>query len=204
MRALDRRAALDFGISPQALMENAGRAVAEETLRLGPGPVTVFCGTGNNGGDGLVASRWLAKAGRRVRVVLALPPNRFKPQASALWPGIPRMGLGWTVYSGSEKLLRFTRGSRCFVDALLGTGLRAPVEDPTRAMIGWLNASGRRILSVDVPSGFDADRGLPVGEAVRATVTVTLAHPKRGLLLPGARAYVGRLVVGDIGFPLFL
>lgn len=182
-------------------MENAGRAVAQETWRLGPGPVTVFCGPGNNGGDGLVASRWLAKAGRRVRVVLALPTNRFKPEAAALWPGIPRMGLDWAVYSGSEKLLRFTRGSRCFVDALLGTGLRPPLEEPYRAMIAWLNASGRRILSVDVPSGLDADRGRPVGEAVRAAVTVTLARPKRGLILPGARAFVGRVVVGDIGFP---
>lgn len=201
MRKMDRRAESVFGISPQALMENAGRAVCDETLRLGSGPVTVFCGPGNNGGDGLVAARWLVKAGRSVRLCLALPPDRFKPEAAVLWPGIRRMGLPWMVYTGSEKLLRFIRGSRCFVDALLGTGLRPPVGEPFSTLIADLNRAKRKVLSVDVPSGLDADRGAPIGEAVRAQVTVTLARPKRGLLRPKAKKFVGRLVVGDIGFP---
>jgi hydroxyethylthiazole kinase-like uncharacterized protein yjeF len=201
MRRLDRRAASIFGISTPALMENAGRAVCAETLRLGSGPVTVFCGPGNNGGDGLVAARWLVKAGRRVRVCLALPIDRFKPDVAVLWMGIPPMGLSWTVYAGSEKLLRFIRGTRCFVDALLGTGLRPPVVDPYAGLIADLNRAAQRVVSVDVPSGLDADRGRPLGETVRADVTVTLGRPKKGLLLPSARGFVGRLVVGDIGFP---
>ena len=201
MGNLDQRAVHVFGIPVAALMENAGRAVAEEVLALGRGPVVLFCGTGHNGGDGLVAARWLLKGGRRVRVLLAKPPARLAPLPRTLWRGISRMGIPWTVFEEGKKLVEFCRGVRVGVDALLGTGLRAPVEPPYDAIIEGMNRACPRLLSVDVPSGLSADTGRPLGPAVRAKVTVTMGRAKRGLVQPAAKSYVGRLVVADIGFP---
>ncbi|HNG44903.1 MAG TPA: NAD(P)H-hydrate epimerase [Elusimicrobiota bacterium] len=201
MRALDRRVVRDFGLPTAVLMENAGRAVAAEALRMTRGPVAVLCGTGNNGGDGLVAARWLFLAGRTVRLVLARPPARFGPDARVFWPSLRRLKIPWRVFDGAQKLVKFTTGCRLWIDALVGVGARGPLRAPMADLVRAVNADGRPVLAVDVPSGLDADTGRAAGDAMRATRTLALGRIKIGLTRAVARPRVGRLLWDPIGFP---
>jgi NAD(P)H-hydrate epimerase len=198
MQEIDRRAAEEFGVSPDVLMENAGRAVADVVgERISPScPVVVVCGKGNNGGDGLVAARRLAERGFEVEV-LALAPV-YDPATPA--------GRAWEkVRDRVDFVGRFkTRPMAALVDAIFGTGLSREVRGRERDLILRMNSLDPRwfpVVSVDVPSGLDANTGRPLGVAVRATATVTLGLPKVGFLRPEARPYVGELIVADIGFP---
>jgi NAD(P)H-hydrate epimerase len=198
MQEIDRRAAEEFGVSPDVLMENAGRAVADVVgERISPScPVVVVCGKGNNGGDGLVAARRLAERGFEVEV-LALAPL-YDPATPA--------GRAWEkVRDRVDFVGRFkTRPMAALVDAIFGTGLSREVHGRERDLILRMNSLDPRwfpVVSVDVPSGLDANTGRPLGVAVRATATVTLGLPKVGFLRPEARPYVGELIVADIGFP---
>jgi NAD(P)H-hydrate epimerase len=198
MQEIDRRAAEEFGVSPDVLMENAGRAVADVVgERISPScPGVVVCGKGNNGGDGLVAARRLAERGFEVEV-LALAPV-YDPATPA--------GRAWEkVRDRVDFVGRFkTRPMAALVDAIFGTGLSREVRGRERDLILRMNSLDPRwfpVVSVDVPSGLDANTGRPLGVAVRATATVTLGLPKVGFLRPEARPYVGELIVADIGFP---
>ncbi len=202
MRALDREAMERFGLPGAVLMENAGRAAAECALRLFKGPsAAIFCGGGNNGGDGLAAARHLANAGWKVRVVLARPPARYAGDALCHWKIARAMKISYMVFQNPKKLLKFIGFAPLLVDALLGTGAQGPLREPYRALISLINDLRRPVLAVDVPSGLDADTGEVVENAVRARATVTMALPKKGLLKRSAHPWVGRLLVADIGFP---
>lgn len=206
MRELDRKAIQELGIPSVCLMELAGLAVARETEALieGGGPVVVVAGRGNNGGDGYVAARHLANRGLETQVLVLAPEEQIAGDARINLDIILRMGLlvrflatpvRWEVYR--DHLER----ASVVVDALLGTGLRGEVREPARAAIEVLNKAAKRVVAVDVPSGLDCDTGQPLGLAVRATVTVTFARAKVGLLQDASTPYVGRLVVADIGIP---
>jgi hydroxyethylthiazole kinase-like uncharacterized protein yjeF len=191
MRAWDRRAIDDTGIPERVLMENAGRAAAAVIHRLHPhGRVLVACGSGNNGGDGLVAARSLGAWGHEVRVLAA----GSRPPDAAL-------AHGWqveTVEMGSMESA--VAAADVLVDALLGTGSTGAPRDPYNRIIRAMNASGRPVVALDGPSGIDFTTGAVAGEAVRADVTVTFGAPKRGLLLFPGRAQAGRIVCVEIGF----
>lgn len=180
MREIDRLAIEEYGIPSLALMENAGVAVAREVEALGAHRVLVVCGAGNNGGDGYVAARHLANHGVLVQILAAA-----EPKGDAAIMARPARRLCGTV--GSPDAI---------VDALFGTGLTRPIEGD---WIARINGAGVPVVAADIPSGLDADTGLPLGDAVRATVTVTMGLPKVGFAR--ATAYVGRVVVADIGFP---
>ncbi len=186
------------GLSEEVLMENAGRALAEGVLQFPGREVLVVCGGGNNGGDGLVAARWLIKAGRRARIVLWRKPEHFRNACRAHWRALAACRP--TVRVWSPRLRLPDRGEPV-VDAFLGLGVRPPLSDDAVALIRWMNARRGPKIAADVPSGLDADRGAPLPEAVRARLTVTMGCPKRGLVLTRARPYVGILLVGDLGFP---
>ncbi|MBI4396184.1 MAG: NAD(P)H-hydrate epimerase [Elusimicrobia bacterium] len=204
MRELDRRAIEDFGVPGVVLMENAGRAVAEAVRRFPGSTVDLYCGGGNNGGDGLVAARHLANAGRQVRLILAHPPDHFKGDAFIHWKPIEQMKLPYILFQSLQKLLQFKRRPRIVVDALLGTGARCPLEEPYRSLVAAINNQPRPVVAVDVPSGLDADTGTAGDMAVKALLTVTLGLPKKGLTKKSARPWVGKLVVADIGLPINL
>lgn len=197
MRALDARA-MALGLSAEVLMENAGRALAEGILTFRSRSALVVCGGGNNGGDGLVAARWLMKAGVRTRVLFWKNPTDYKNECLAHWKAL-RSCRPKTARWRPE--LRLGDHGEAVVDAFLGTGVRPPLTSAALALIGWMNLRRGIKIAADVPSGLDADRGLPLGDAVRAALTVTMGLPKKGLVLTRARPYVGRLVVGDLGFP---
>jgi hydroxyethylthiazole kinase-like uncharacterized protein yjeF len=184
------------GIAGIALMENAGRAVADAVVaRRRGGRVVVVAGPGNNGGDGFVAARILAEAGCNVTVLLAGALAQLKGDAAlaaARWRGVTAPALPDAL-----------GGADIIVDALFGAGLDRPVEGVARAMIEAMNAGGRDvpIIAVDLPSGINGDTGAIMGAAVEATATVTFFRKKPGhLLLPG-RSHCGLIALRDIGIP---
>ncbi|MCC6731339.1 MAG: NAD(P)H-hydrate dehydratase [Chthonomonadales bacterium] len=195
MRDLDSRAIGEAGMPGVVLMENAGRAVASVLTRRFGGlvgtRVHVACGTGNNGGDGFVVARLLALGGARVAVSLAGDAERVRGEA--------RVHLSLLHAAGAERV-DVVGDADLYVDALLGTGSRGAPREPHASAIRRMNASGRPIVAVDIPSGVDADTGAIEGDAVDATVTVTFAFPKLGMFIAPGAARVGDLVVDHIGF----
>jgi NAD(P)H-hydrate epimerase len=201
MRALEKRAIEEAGITAAVLMENAGRAVAEEALRMAPsGLIVVACGRGNNGGDGFVAARHLDICGVPVRVV-ALDPARLEGDALANYRALRFSGVE-VVSIGAAWIQEFKgalSGAALVVDALFGTGLSGPLKEPWPAVIDAVNTCGAPVLAVDIPSGLDGDSGEPLGAAVHAARTVTMHAPKAGF--DKGRPYTGEVVVADIGIP---
>ncbi len=203
MRALDRWTIAHH--TPGAdLMERAGAGAAGVLRAHWPqlrGPVVVCCGTGNNGGDGFVLARHLRRARVGAEVWLVGRRERVGGDAAAMlerWEGAV------TTVETPEQLgpleERF-RHAGVIVDALLGTGLNAPVEGTFAAVIEAINQAGRPVLAIDVPSGLSSDTGRPLGATVRATVTATFAFPKVGQVLQPGAELCGALEVVDIGIP---
>lgn len=192
MRAWDRRAIDEQGISEPTLMEAAGRAAADVVQHLYPrGRVVAAVGGGNNGGDALVLLRTLAARGREVAAVRV---GSTAPDASLVH--------GWEVHmAAAEDAADELRDAAVIVDGILGTGARGAPRPAQAAVIEAINASGRPVVALDGPSGVDFTTGAVEGAAVRAEVTVTFGAPKRGLLLFPGRELAGRIVVVEIGFP---
>ena len=172
----DRIAQNRFDIPERVLMTNAGRALALITQALHPhGVVVGVAGNGNNGGDTIIALDALRAWGREVALI------RTEDSTSDIA----------TAIAGAGVLL----------DGLLGTGASGAPREGAARVIGMMNASGRPIVSVDLPSGTNADTGAVYDDAVKATTTVTFGFPKRGLLFHPARACCGRLIAVEMGFP---
>jgi ADP-dependent NAD(P)H-hydrate dehydratase / NAD(P)H-hydrate epimerase len=208
MRELDRLAIETYGMPGVVLMENAGAQVArvlwQEYEDLQRRRVAVMCGRGNNGGDGFVIARYLHNRGVPVHVFIIGEPGDIRGDAGVHLDMLRRTGMAPEVVNTSESAQAV--GARLadydlLIDALLGTGLKAEVSGVFQLIIAAMNAAGRAIVAVDIPSGLSADAGTLLGDHVRADLTVTMALPKRGLLLYPAAEHVGRLVVVDIGFP---
>jgi NAD(P)H-hydrate epimerase len=200
MREIDRLAVERHGIPVETLMENAGRAVADVVCeRISPAcPVVVLCGKGNNGGDGFVAARLLADRGFEVDVLAT--EREYDPETAT-----GRNRERALAHEGIEFVGRLKkRPMAAVVDALFGTGLSREVTGRERDLIREVNALDPRwfpVVSVDIPSGLDANTGRPLGIAVKAAATVTMGLPKTGFRAPSAREHLGELVVADIGFP---
>jgi NAD(P)H-hydrate epimerase len=189
------RIAIARGTPGLALMEAAGRAVAEATAELAaPGAtIAVMCGPGNNGGDGFVAARVLREAGYRVRVGLLGRRDALKGDAAAM---ADRWG-GAIEPLTAESIA----GADAIVDALFGAGLARPLDGAAAEAVAAINAAGKPVIAVDVPSGLDGTSGNAAGRVVEATRTVTFFRLKPGhLLLPG-RLKCGEVRVADIGIP---
>lgn len=174
------------------LMERAGVAAADAVLRRYPDAdrVSVWCGGGNNGGDGLVVARQLAAAGRRVEVRLLVDPTRLRGDAETNFERARERGLRFVEEPGPADLV---------VDALFGTGFTGAPRKGAEEAIETINASGSPVVAVDVPSGVDASTGEVGGAAVRADATVTFHGPKVGLAVAPGRFLAGEIEVADIG-----
>ncbi len=209
MQALDRATIEEFGLPGRLLMEHAGREAARVFLarfgdRARRGGAAVACGRGNNGGDGFVIARWLHQAGVPVSVFLFADPGRLVGEALENFRLLAKLPLPVHAVPDAGRLALLQEEMRrpaVWIDALLGTGLSAEVGGLLREAIEFLNALGRPVFAVDLPSGLDADTGRVRGACLRAEVTVTFGFAKLGhLLYPGA-ALTGRLEVVDIGIP---
>jgi NAD(P)H-hydrate epimerase len=184
------------------LMERAGAALAAEVQRAHPsGSVTIVCGAGNNGGDGWVAARALAEAGRAVQVLALREPDGLAGEAREA-AAAASGSVAWQHVSDARTLERAVEGSSVVIDAIFGIGLHGAVREPYRSLIGAIVTCGVPVVSADIPSGLDADTGVAAGPVVRAAVTVTFSALKPGLLMEPGRSLSGRVVVVDIGVPV--
>jgi NAD(P)H-hydrate epimerase len=192
------------GLSAEVLMERAGIAVARAVTDLTGGVygrrAVVVCGKGNNGGDGLVAARHLARWGVRVAIVAVEVPDDLREPAATNARRLSEQGLRAQAFT-PRALARELERADVVVDAVFGTGFRGVPEDEWAAAIDGINAAGRPVVAVDIPSGVNGDTGAVEGESVRADLTVTFGAPKVGaVVLPGAEL-AGDVRVVDIGFP---
>jgi hydroxyethylthiazole kinase-like uncharacterized protein yjeF len=215
MRGADRRAQA-LGVSAEALMEQAGaavaaaaRAVLEQTGRLERAPVLVLAGPGNNGGDGSVAARYLARAGLRVAVVLVATEARpVTPEAARNWDLLEGESRVERIHAGNARDVRMLgqgiEKAPLAIDALLGTGVRGALRDPVREAVELIRrarAAGVPVLAVDGPTALDLTSGQPSDPVVRADATITFHRPKEGLRTRTGRALAGRQLVAPIGIP---
>lgn len=207
VRRVDRLALDEYHMIGLVLMENAGRHASEYIVSAygHTGRAIVFCGPGNNGGDGFVIARHLHNAGWLVRLVLAGDPTRLTPDAQANRAITRAMGLHITE-APDEPTQRAAANDiepdDVVIDALLGTGFAGAVRSPTAELIHAMNdAPKRAMVAIDVPSGFDCDSGEPSNATIKADLTVTFVADKLGFKSAGAARFVGKVVVGDIGVP---
>jgi hydroxyethylthiazole kinase-like uncharacterized protein yjeF len=210
MRELDRCTIEDYGVAGVVLMEVAGRAVADTICRVsdvGAGRVVIFCGGGNNGGDGFVIARHLIGRGSAVTVCLLAARERIRGDAATNLSVLQRLGADVRSACDDDQLARLDseiRHATVIVDAMLGTGLNQPLGGIYRAAVDRLNACDALRIAVDIPTGLEADSGQVLGAAFQAHHTVTFGYPKLGLVLHPGVELVGELHVADIGIPKLL
>lgn len=215
MRGADRRAQA-MGVLSTRLMEQAGcavaaatRALAVQTERWGKGPILVLCGPGNNGGDGFVAARHLARQGARVVVVLVAAEGRPKGKDAARnWDRLDHEDHVERIHTPVARdvaiLGQGIEKAAVVVDALLGSGVAGPLREPIRSaveLIAKARRAGSPIISVDCPTAVDLTSGDLSDPVVRAHLTVTFHRPKTGLLARRGSAVAGRVLVAPIGIP---
>src|SRR4030066_2070528 len=207
MNNIVRRTRDEYGIPTLLLMENAAsgitRTVEQMLVSVKGKRITVICGRGNNGGDGLASARQLHNLGAKVSVYLLSDKADFKSEPAinldiALKMGIEINEQGkYSMRTLSSRL----RHSHLILDAMIGTGLASAVKEEHRAVIELINTSKRPVAAVDIPTGINSDTGEIMGAAVMATTTVTFALPKRGHFLYPGSDYAGRLQIVDISIP---
>lgn len=209
MREIDRRTIEEFNVPGDVLMERAGQGVAEIALDLlyarMARSVLMIAGPGNNGGDVFAAASFLADAELDVTVWICGSRQKIKGDAEYHLKKMIRRGIH-PVEVSKEEDLRPEYTPAVIVDGLLGTGSKGAPRGFMSRVVDFINQEAGRsfILSIDIPSGVDADSGIAEGSAVRANLTATMCLPKTGLIRPEALPYVGTIEVIDIGVPAVL
>ncbi|CAN5413213.1 NAD(P)H-hydrate epimerase [soil metagenome] len=204
VREIDRRAIEDFHIPGIVLMENAARAAADVAWEMiGRQParfVTIFCGPGNNAGDGFAIARHLHNRGTHVEIVPVFDPAKLTGDALINWRIVEAMQIENTSLEDSNIALRGE--PELVIDALLGTGFTGEPRDRIAEAIDVITGECKSpILAIDVPSGMDCDTGHPAKLCIRATTTITFVAEKFGFENPLAKEFLGDVIVGDIGCP---
>ena len=210
VRDFDAWAISEMNIPGCVLMENAGlnsaKIILEHYLTDKAATVAIFCGTGNNGGDGYVIARHLCNAGQKVKVAICGEPSRIKGDALLNLNIIKKMNITIETIDPSvsdthDRAKQFAANSQLIIDALFGTGLTGPMRSGYPAIIRAINEADIPVIAVDIPSGLDCDQGMPTNNdnAVKAETTVTFAAMKKGFLIPTAKKYTGKITVASIG-----
>lgn len=211
MKQIDELAIRSYGIPSIILMENAGRAVAEAAAkravlsrkkRRRPS-VLIFCGKGNNGGDGMVSARYLFNMGITPIVNLIGLISDLKGDPATHAKILRRMGISITEIKDSRSIDRLKTGhsASIIVDALFGTGFTGQARGLYREAIEVINSKKAYKFSVDVPSGLDATKGLTEGSCIKADETLTMGFSKTGFYKNDGPGYTGKVRVIDIGLP---
>ena len=207
VRGFDAWAINTAGVPGVVLMENAGRGCAElikQTLAENKGDtICVFCGTGNNGGDGFVIARHLNNAGFATVTVICGDPSNIKDDALINYRILQKIGSKIEYLNpagGNEKKVKsLTADSDIIVDALFGTGLSGSLRAGYDILVNAINALRKLVIAVDIPTGLDCDTGLPLGAAIKAESTVTFVATKKGFANPAAKKYTGQIYIASIG-----
>lgn len=213
MQNLDRIAINRYGIPSMLLMENAGRAVAKEVIRraaiIKPKTkpkrpvVSVYCGKGNNGGDGLVCARYLFYNDINTQVFIIDGASSTKGDPAVHLKILQMMGVDMLWIKNKSDLNRLRKGYRAdiIVEAIFGIGFKGRAQGIYKDVIEFINGTSAYIFSVDVPSGLDPTTGETKGSCIRAAQTITMCLPKTGFYKKDGPKYVGRIKVVDIGLP---
>ena len=203
MRAIDRTTSERFGVPSLTLMEDAGTAVADFVLShyAAASRIVVFCGKGNNGGDGFVAARRLHQKGKKIQVVLLADPGELRGDAAVMFGKLPTPAIA--VHSSEElksERMQLSLNGELYLDAVLGTGFKPPVSGLYADAIAIMNASSVPVIAVDIPSGADADSmAAQAGMIARADAIVTFTAPRPAHVFSLLTA--GPTLVADIGSP---
>ena len=207
MQTLDRRTITEAHIPGIVLMERAGEGIVRY-LEEHCGPVrgktiTILCGKGNNGGDGLVVARLLHRRRARIHVQLLTPITDLCRDAATMYRRLVRVAGRTAIvrFRSADQTRPLLASSDILVDALLGTGLSSVVTGVYREAIELMNNAGKPIIAIDIPSGLHADTGAILGQAIRATLTIACGLPKLGLYVGAGIDQAGAIRVVDIGIP---
>ncbi|MDD5634893.1 MAG: NAD(P)H-hydrate epimerase [Candidatus Omnitrophica bacterium] len=206
MSEIDRKAQDEFGLNQIVLMENAGRCafdvISSDNPSIKKERIAIFCGKGNNGGDGFVLARYLANGGARGLFVFVTGMDSIKKGAALDNYNILRkMGLAILPLEDFLKPVKERDNFTIFVDAVFGTGFQS--ELPRDVALTWihLNSLNAKVYAIDVPSGLDATSGRAAKNCIKAYKTVTFGLPKIGFYLNDGPSVCGEVIVKDIGFP---
>ncbi|MEA1940341.1 MAG: NAD(P)H-hydrate epimerase, partial [Candidatus Caldatribacteriota bacterium] len=210
MKRIDQKTTEEYGISGLVLMENAGlkifKNLTEIYSNLKYKEVSIFAGSGNNGGDSFVVARHLSNYGVKVKVFLLSSFNKIQGNAKKNLEIIDKIGIE-IIEIEPRKLSEVEKNiynSDLLIDAIFGTGLKGIVSGLKAKVIDLINTSNKEVVAIDIPSGLDANKGQVKGPCIKADYTITLALPKIGLLIyPGAN-YTGKLIIEDISIPTCL
>ncbi len=206
MQTVDR-AAIDMGMEELILMETAGRSVAARAYSRWQdeiwGEIVILAGGGNNGGDGLVAARYLDSWGAAVRVLMLKPPSELSGvnRQNFTMCDINNVNFTYVQETDPQNIEAIINNSGLIIDALLGTGLKGEVRGRATDIIELANKSESPTVAVDIPSGINATTGEVLGSAIEADMTVTMQEAKLGHELYPGRRYCGELVITDLNFP---
>jgi len=209
VQRLDYLAIERVGIPSVVLMENAGRAVAAEALKLlkkkhraRAASACVLCGLGNNAGDGFVAARHLRESGVDTCVYLIGSRQRLKKDAALNYSILRKLKHKISCAHRVDGTLRSDIArADIVIDALFGVGLNRNIHEPFFSIIKAVNKDAKKVFAVDVPSGLEGTNGKIYGVCVRADCTVTFSAPKQGFFRNDGPRYTGKIVVADIGIP---
>jgi len=203
---LDKRAIEKIGVPSLALMENAGNGVAKEVLKALKNKktplVSIFCGLGNNAGDGFVIARHLVNAGVKVKVFVIGKGSKLKADAATNYRILKKLKYPVKEIKKLDRaIVQDIKKSAVVVDAIFGVGLSRTIGEPFKAIIEAINAHARNIIAVDVPSGLNGTTGEIYGTSIKANKTVTFVLCKKGFLIRQGPGHTGRVIVIDIGIP---
>ncbi|WZL72177.1 NAD(P)H-hydrate dehydratase [Clostridiaceae bacterium 35-E11] len=208
MKQVDRTAIQEFGIPGIVLMENAGLSVLEEVMKSLKDKtnqeVVIVCGRGNNGGDGFVVARHLANKGVPVKVCIMGNPSLIDGDAKTNYEMIHKIKVEIYPLAGVNNLKKFAdlvKECSIIVDAVFGTGLNSEIDNFIKEIIDIINASGKEVISIDLPSGICGNDGTVCGIAVRAYKTIVLQLPKLGNINYPGNEYNGQIILKDISIP---
>jgi NAD(P)H-hydrate epimerase len=204
MQQLDQTAMETYAIPETILMENAGLAtcnIIAERFEIQKNHFLVVCGSGNNGGDGLVIARKLYSNGASVCLALLASPAKFKSAAQINFKIIEKLGIPIYNITEREQLREPLKNADIIIDAIFGTGLQRKVEGLYSDIIHSINQSSLPCISVDIPSGINGNTGEIMGTAIEANITITYGQPKLGNLFYPGNKNGGKLYVTHISFP---
>jgi hydroxyethylthiazole kinase-like uncharacterized protein yjeF len=206
IQKIDDLAINRYGVQSLALMETAGRLVAEEIIAQLKNNtkkhVSIFCGLGNNAGDGFVIARYLINAEIKVNIFLIGKEEGLKEDALVNYRVLEKMRCPINSCKIiTKKILNSIATSDVVVDAIFGVGLSRTIENPFKNVIEAINEHAKKIIAVDIPSGLNGTTGKVYGVCINANKTVTFSFAKKGFMKNEGPSKVGKVVVVDIGIP---
>lgn len=207
MKEIEKDTIDKIGISGIVLMENAAREFSNEILKdeeIYNNLIIIFCGTGNNGGDGFAIARMLKQKNIEIQVVLLGSLDKIKNEARINYNILLNMDINIiNIQSEIEfnKYIQSIPKNTIFVDAIFGIGCERAIEGFFAQIINSINKQNKKVYAVDIPSGINSDNGSIMGTAIKAYKTITFALPKVGLFIYPGAAFTGDIIVVDVGIP---